>query len=211
MEIRDGINLRIEIQPSTYLNKELFLTYVRETFLAAVKSNREPPGCRGKPAVLFGDYCSCHCSDEILWELASHRILLITTHRTRCTYSKFSTFFYLRNLNRQKYIPRDLTQSPVVDHVSHVFQAYEQVTTSTTVRSSWQKTGFGFGSRDETYYRRVDEPKIRSSATFSEVWNIDYPEGGLPARRWQQKQGRLNETIFRVEFHDLAHPAASQE
>jgi hypothetical protein len=60
-------------------------------------------------------------------------------------------------------------------------------------------------------YLWVDESKIRSSATFSEVWNIDDPENGRSARRWHQKWGRLNETIFRVEFHDLTHPEAFQE
>jgi hypothetical protein len=44
MEIRDGIDLRIKIQPSRYLNKELFLEYVREVFLPAVEIDREFPG-----------------------------------------------------------------------------------------------------------------------------------------------------------------------
>jgi hypothetical protein len=37
MGIRDGIDLRIKIQPSSYLNKELFLEFVREVFPPAVK------------------------------------------------------------------------------------------------------------------------------------------------------------------------------
>jgi hypothetical protein len=81
---------------------------------------------------------------------------------------------------------------------------------STTVRGSWQKTGFGFIQRDDTYYLWVDEPKP-AHLLFSEVWNIDYPESGLSARRWQHKWDWLNESIFRVEFRDLAQPTASHE
>jgi hypothetical protein len=43
------------------------------------------------------------------------------------------------------------------------------------------------------------------------VCNLDHPESGFSARRWQQKLELLNETIFQLEFHDLAHPTASQE
>jgi hypothetical protein len=78
-------------------------------------------------------------------------------HRPRRTYSKFSRFFDLQNLNQQQCIPRDLTWSSVVDRVLRIFRAYEQATTSTTVQSFWQKAGFGFIQRDETYYIWVDE------------------------------------------------------
>jgi hypothetical protein len=64
---------------------------------------------------------------------------------------------------------------------------------------------------DDTDCFWVDESKIRSSANFSEMWNINYLESGLSGRQWQQKRGWLNETVFRMEFHDLAHPTASQE
>jgi hypothetical protein len=76
-EIRDGIDLRIKIQPSPYLNKQPFFEYVHEVFLPAVESNREFTGCRGNPAILFCDNYSCHCSDEILRELASRGVLLM--------------------------------------------------------------------------------------------------------------------------------------
>jgi hypothetical protein len=78
MGICDGIDLRITIQPSLYLNKELFLEHVREIFLPEVENNCELPGCRGMPVILFCDNGSCHCSDEILRELASHGVLAIT-------------------------------------------------------------------------------------------------------------------------------------
>jgi hypothetical protein len=81
MRIRDGIDFRILVQPLPYLSKELFLEYVCEVFLPAVEVNRELPECRGKLAILFWDSCFCHCSDDILRELPSHRFFLITYPR----------------------------------------------------------------------------------------------------------------------------------
>jgi hypothetical protein len=181
MGIRHGIDLRIKIQPSLYLNKDLFLEYVRDVFLPAVESNRELSGCRRKLAILFYDDCSCHWSDEIIRDLAPHGVLLITCQLHSLHNSKLSASVYLRSLNRQRYIPRDLTQSPVVDHVLRVSRTDEQATTSTSARGSWQNTGPEFIQRDNIYYLSVDESKIRQSATFSEVRNIGYPESELSA------------------------------
>jgi hypothetical protein len=45
MGILNGIDLRIKIQSSRYLNKKLLPEYVCEVFLPAVESNRELPRC----------------------------------------------------------------------------------------------------------------------------------------------------------------------
>jgi hypothetical protein len=47
----------------------------------------------------------------------------------------------------QKYIPRNDTDPPGIDYLVRIFKAYELVTTSTTVRSSWAKTGFEYCKR----------------------------------------------------------------
>jgi hypothetical protein len=203
MGVREDIDLKIKIQPSPYINKELFLEYLRDAFIPTVESNRQLPGCQGKPAILFCDNCSSHCSEDILKELSAHGILLLTypPHSSH-VFQVLDVLLFGNLKSAKKYLPRDTSASPIVDHVLRVFRAYEQVTTSTTVRASWQKAGFGFVRRDGTYYLWVDEAKIRGSPEFSEIWNIDYPEEALPMRRRQQKWGWLNEATFRVEFHE---------
>jgi hypothetical protein len=52
----------------------------------------------------------------------------------------------------RKYLAQDPNLSPQVDHVRGVFRAYEQATTSTTVRGSWKKADFGFITRSGTQY-----------------------------------------------------------
>jgi hypothetical protein len=89
----------------------------------------------------------------------------------------------------EKYLARDPNLSPQVDDLMRVFRAYEQATTSTTVRGSWQKADFGFLMRSGTQYLWVDEAKIRGPPDFLELWAMDYPEESLSlsARRRQQK------------------------
>jgi hypothetical protein len=52
-QIRDGIDLQIEISPSPYVNAEIFERYVDTVLIPAVEANRQLPGCDKKPAILF--------------------------------------------------------------------------------------------------------------------------------------------------------------
>jgi hypothetical protein len=210
--IREGVDARMKIQPSPYVTKEIFLEYVREVFLPTVEQKRLLPGCHGKPAILFCDNCTCHCSADVLQDLSSHGILLITypPHSSHI-FQVLDVLLFGRLKSAKKYLRRDTSQVPIVDHVMRVFRAYEQAMTTTTIRSSWQKAGFGYIVKDSRYYLWVDEPKIRTSPEFVELWNIDYPENALSTRRRQQQWGWLNQAIFRVEVHDVARPQEPSE
>jgi hypothetical protein len=50
-----------------------------------------------------------------------------------------------------------------------IFRAYEIAATSTTIRSSWERAGFGFHRRDRALYLWVNEQKIRNADEFAEV------------------------------------------
>jgi hypothetical protein len=203
MGVRDGIDLRIKIAQSPYITKELFLEYLREVVIPSIESNRDLPGCRGKPAIIFCDNCSCHCSEDILRELAHHGVLLITyPPHTSHIFQVLDVLLFGRLKLAKKHLSRNDDLDPQVDHAMRVFRAYEIATTSTTVRSSWEKAGFGFVKRDGTYYLWVDEGKIRRCPEFCEVWQIDYPEARLSQRRRQQNWVFLNRTLFQVEVTD---------
>jgi hypothetical protein len=81
-----------------------------------------------------------------------------------------------------------------------IFRAYELATTSLTVRSSWEKTGFGFGQRDGTWYLDINETKIHASPEFAEVWALNNPEESLSVRKRQQVWGQINQQFFRVKY-----------
>jgi hypothetical protein len=79
----------------------------------------------------------------------------------------------------KKRLLRDLSLGRDLDHVMGIFRAYDIATKSLTVRSSWEKAGFGFQRRNETIYLFLHEGRIRESPEFTEVWAIDYPEERL--------------------------------
>ena len=81
----------------------------------------------------------------------------------------------------QKHLTRSETLSPQLHDVMRIFRTYEIATTSTTIRSSWEKTGFEFHQRDRALYLWVNEQKIRNSDECVEVWRIDYPEANRSA------------------------------
>jgi hypothetical protein len=83
----------------------------------------------------------------------------------------------------KKQLLRDLSFRCDLDHDMRIFRTYELTPTSVTVKSSWEKAGFGFQGRNEKVYLFLDSGKIRESPEFTEVWVIDYPEERLSPRR----------------------------
>jgi hypothetical protein len=196
--IRNGIDLKIEISHSPYVNQQLFEKYLDEIVLPAVVSNRELEGCRNKPAILFCDNCSAHCSNDILQKLARHGVLLITyPPHTSHVFQVLDVLLFGILKRAKKYQRRDDTLRKEVDHVLRLFRAYEQATASTTIRASWGKTGFEYQSRDNATYLVINEAKVRQSNAFQEIWLFDYHPARLSPQRLAQKWGWLNEHLFR--------------
>jgi hypothetical protein len=77
-QVRDGIDLQIEIVPSPYVTSVIFERYIDTVLIPAIESNQELPGCAKKPVILFCDNCSSHMSDSILRKLARHGVLVTT-------------------------------------------------------------------------------------------------------------------------------------
>jgi hypothetical protein len=65
-QIRDGIDFRIEINPSPYVNAEIFERYVDTVLIPAVEANRQLPGCDKNQPFCFATIvqltCRIHCS-----------------------------------------------------------------------------------------------------------------------------------------------------
>jgi hypothetical protein len=75
--VRDGIDRKVEIASPPDLTQAIFNKYIDERLIPAVISNRGLPGCKDKPAILFCNNCSAHCSDEVLGKLVGCGILVI--------------------------------------------------------------------------------------------------------------------------------------
>jgi hypothetical protein len=67
----------------------------------------------------------------------------------------------------KKSLPRNKNEDREVDHILRIFQAYETVTASTTVRACWEKTNFTYQRRDGTFYLVMHEGKNSNSTELS--------------------------------------------
>jgi hypothetical protein len=202
--VHDGIDLLIKIAESPYVAKELFLEYLGNVVIPSIESNRELPGCQGKRVIIVCENCSCHCSDDILQELANHELILIAypPHALHL-FQVLDVLLFGHLKSAKKYLAGDDNLDSHVDHTFRVFRAYAIATASTTVRSSWEKAGLGSVRRDGTYYLGIGEGRIWASPQFVEVWQVDCPEERLSEGRPQQKWGFLNQGLFRIEVTDM--------
>jgi hypothetical protein len=149
--VRENIDLQIKIVDSPYVTRETFTEYARSILIPTVESYCLLPGCQNKPVILFCDNCASHCCDEVKRELAEHGILLITyLPHTSHIFQVLDTLLFGRLKAEKKRILRDMNLARDLDYVMRIFRAHELVTASLTVRSSWEKTGFGFEQRDVT-------------------------------------------------------------
>jgi hypothetical protein len=60
-QIRDGIDLQIEISPSCYVNAEIFQRYVDTVLIPAVEANRQLPGCDKNQPFCFATIVQLTC------------------------------------------------------------------------------------------------------------------------------------------------------
>jgi hypothetical protein len=140
-QIRDGIDLQIEIHPSPYVNAEIFERYVDTILIPAVEANRQLPGCDKKPAILFCDNCSAHMSNSMSEKLARHGVLVLMypPHMSHIFQVLYVLLFGLVKRSK-KYQICDDTLPIHVDYILTLFQAYEAAMASIAVRAAWRQT-----------------------------------------------------------------------
>jgi hypothetical protein len=117
------------------------------------------------------------------WENRKSKLVLASTQEQEST---------LHYAAAKKCILRADADPTDIDHLARIFKAYELVTTSTTVRVSWKKTGFESCKLDDTFQLPANAGKIRDSSEFSEIWGMNFPQEWLSARRRVEKWGFMN-------------------
>jgi hypothetical protein len=121
---RPGIDLKLEIRPSPYVDADLFGRYIQEIFLPAVATNCRLPECKNKPATLFCDNCTCRCFEAILKELAEKGVLVLTYPPHASHIFQVLDLVLFGNLKRcQKYQTRDDNGDREVEHILRTFKA----------------------------------------------------------------------------------------
>ena len=102
----------------------------------------------------------------------------------------------------KKNIPKNDDIQPLIDHMYRIFHAYELSSCSTTIRSSFMKTGFEYFTKNNKLYLKMNKSKIQNSIEFKEIWNHNYSLDDMSMRRKSIKFGWINREFFSEEFQN---------
>ena len=195
--IRNGIDLKISISNPPYVKKEIFYDYITNVFIPYVNNQRSIEGFSDEFAVLFMDNHSSHCDPEILKILADNRVIVITfPPHTSNLFQMLDLVIFGALKNVKKGLTSKKTLNDVAALAEKVFRAYEQVTTSTNVRSSFERAGISTDLNEDIRRIIFDEEKVRYSFEFSEIWNINFDKSNLSQRRLNTNWGFINKEYF---------------
>ena len=199
--IRRNIDLIIKIRTSSYMTKEIFNEHIVNRFIPQVESDRNLQGCEEKPAILFFDNCSSHIDENLFKLLANHNILVITyPPHTSHIFQVLDRLLFGVLKTKKRYIPKNSDIPSKNDHLYRVFRAYEMSTCSTTIRSSFQHTGFDYYSVNDVNYIKQNRQRIEKFDEFKEIFDLNYSVDDLSGRRKSQKWGWINKHFFSEEF-----------
>ena len=199
--VRRDIDLSIHVGNSNYISKEVFNDHIINKFIPQVMNDRKFCGNNNLPAIIFLDNCSSHLDDMLLKILADNLILVISypSHTSHIFQVLDLLLFGVLKVHK-KSIQKNDEISPKIDHLYRIFHAYELSTCSTTIRSSFSRAGFEYYQKNGKNYLRLNRQKIENSKNFKEVWDINYPEEKLSARRRNSKRGWINQQYFPKKF-----------
>lgn len=201
LNIRENVDLLLQISTSSYINKDIFKNHIINNFIPQVEEDRKYTQIEDCPSILFMDNCSSHLDEELLQILAQHLIMVIAypSHTSNIFQVLDLLLFDVLKIHK-KQIRKSDKLSPEIDHLYRIFRAYEMSTCSTTVRSSFERAGFDYYKKGDLNYLKLNKQKIENSSGFRELWEIDFQEENLSARRRNQRRGWINEQYFPPEF-----------
>jgi hypothetical protein len=191
--IRRGKEVNIIVQKSSYMNEELFINYITTQFIPHVFILRLQHMRYNQRAILFMDNLRSHCSERILQELGRKNILAIsfpphTSHLFQML--DLPTFGLMKSKLKETHLLAKL--HPSADHLVRTLQSLKHACISSSVRAAFQKAGFDIVMEGEDPKLSFNSEKIQNSDDFKELWDIDYPESSLSARKKATKWGLLN-------------------
>ena len=161
LDIRENVDLFLEISTSSYINKDIFRSHMINNFLPQVEEDRAFTKIKDCPSILFFENCSSHIDDELLQILAEHLILVISyPSHTSNIFQVLDLLLFGVLKAYKKQIRKSAILSPVIDHLFRIFKAYEMSTCSTTVRSAFQKAGFDYYKKNKINYIKLNRQKI---------------------------------------------------
>jgi hypothetical protein len=196
--VQEGVDLKIRVNSSSYVNADIFRDYIRDYFIPHVENHRTIHGKQGSPAVLLMDNCSAHLRDDIIEMLSLHRIKIITfpPHTSGIFQMLDRVLFGVFKTAMRGQI-KDPQLHFMTDHARRMLRAFETAKCASNIRASFLSTGFIYEvDASHMYTLGYDEAKVRHSSEFSEVGNVNYPIEAFTKRRLATRWGFLNQAAF---------------
>lgn len=207
LPIRENVDLSVLFKRPAYVNADIFQWYIFNKFMPVIQSERKDGSPEENIAIAFWDNCRCHCSDDLYRSLAEDWILVVTyPPHTSGLFQVLDRLVF----GVLKMAKRDVRKDPKleleIDHARRVFVAYERATGSETVRAAWRRTGFDYIRSHRVWNLEMNSEKIQNFDEFKEIWERNYQESQMTARRQNQKWGWMNKEYFPKEFQKFVEP-----
>jgi hypothetical protein len=176
-----------------YIDESTFFEYITDVLIPYVNSVQQNHDLYREYAVVLMDSAGPRVSEGVLRVLEENRIMAIVflDHTTYVVQAlDLVLFCALKTIKKTTH--GDIGDDSVLDQVIKLLQAYEQVSTSFTIRGAFRKAGFFPDVRSKSIRLVFNERILRENLDFSEIWNWNIPVDQLSKRRQSHRFGLLN-------------------
>lgn len=140
---RNDEDMMVRHSPTAYVTGEIFIEWIKNSFIPYVENVREAKGIGNEPAVLLSDNCSIHVTPEVKELLGRNHIKFITMppHSSNVfqpldlvTFSSFKA--------HMKTAHTSFAKGSQADSIHKINRALEMATISSTNRHAFSAAGF---------------------------------------------------------------------
>jgi hypothetical protein len=191
----EGIDLKIKIVPSTYINEAIFYEYIVQTFIPYVICIRAMFPKINHQAILQMDNLRAHCSERILQTLRKNKIVAITypPHTSHVFQVLDLSVFGIMKIRMMENLKIE-GQTAEALHTLKLFRSFDYATASTLVQSSFRTGGIVLVPNDGGYTVRFDEAVLLKKSSYKQIMEKNIQISDISQRRQGSVWGVLNES-----------------
>jgi hypothetical protein len=192
--VRLGVDFVLKDRSKPYVNRKLFLDYIKTIFVPYLTELRDSEEFEGCEAVLLMDKGSPHIADDAITVLTSVRVRVITfaPHTTHIFQMLDVVLFGAMKKHATGLETLDEEQ-PAAAFLFKVYHDFKQTMIEVNIWGAFAAIGFSYDIAQNPYKLLFDEEKLRQSPGFVELWERDTPLESLSKRRREAKFVWINE------------------
>ena len=171
--IRLGEDVIIQYQQSSFATKKIISDYINDVFLNYIENLRKNEIYSDKPAVLLCDNCSAHFDQEMINNLSSKnvRIITIPPHSSHL-FQPLDLITFSVSKNEIRSVTSRYERKSQLDRIARVLIAFERSTISENNRNAFYRAGLEIDTSTNPNVARVNEEKLLQRITDYGLDNI---------------------------------------